>query len=120
MKQWKPYLGQLLEQVLCVALLHPDPCRHLEVCWQSAGKPSQLMKGREGWGNKWFPPPEQFRNSVICWTLVLQQSITTKANHHKEDNIFIVVFFLVGKTVPEVDYTVLDGCQRNLVLKCAE
>lgn len=71
------------------------------------------MKGREGWGSKWSPLQSYFiaLSSAGYW------SITTKANDHKEDNIFIGVFFLVGKIVPEID---LDGCQRNLVLKCAE
>jgi len=76
------------------------------------------MKGKEGWGSK--RPLIIFHSSVICWTLVLQQSIATKATDYKEDNIFMPVFFFIGKRVPEVDYTVLAGCQGNLVVRCAE
>lgn len=66
---------------------------------------SRLMKGRDGWSLLIS------HSSVICWILVLQQSSTTKATDYKEDNIFITAFFLVGKIVPEVDYTVLAACR---------
>lgn len=58
----------------------------------------------------------------LCYLLDIgsPQCVATKATDYSKGNIFIAAFLLVGKTVPGVNYTVLSGCQGNLVLRCAK
>lgn len=110
-RQCKPRLGPPAEQLFCLAPLHPNPC--------SQGNCTTSSYERQGRVRGQVVPGSILQ---LCHLLDIgsPQCVATKAIDYSKGNIFIAVFLLVGKTVPGVNYTVLSGCQGNLVLRCAK